>query len=120
MSVRRAVHRQEKVRQERLRRDQRVIPSHTLGSERGLELALDAVVVVPRRRALRVAVAAAVVPRVEEHVPQAAQRRERIIGPAVAFVVPARESTSESGARSEIRTATPSSRHRVDGLHREI
>ena len=88
VAVRRAVHRQEKVREERLRRDQRVVPTHTLGSERRLELALDAVVVVARRRALRVAVRAAVVARVEEHVPQAAQRRERIIRPAVPFMVP--------------------------------
>ena len=70
VAVRRAVHRQEKVREERLRRDQRVVPTHTLGSKRGLELALDAVVVVARRRALRVAVAPAVVAGVEEHVPQ--------------------------------------------------
>ena len=104
MAVRRAVHRQEKVRQERLRRDQRVVPTHPLGSKRRLELALDPIVVVARRRALRVAVRAAVVARVEEHVPKAAQRRERIIRPTVAFVVPARKSTSESGA------------HRVDGV----
>ena len=70
MALRRAVHRQEKVREERLRRDQRVVPSHTLGPERGLELALDAVVVVARRRALRVAVRAAMMTRIEEHVPQ--------------------------------------------------
>ena len=89
VAVRRAVHRQEKVREERLRRDQRVVPTHALGPERRLELPLDAVVVVARRRALRVAVAAAVMARVEEHVPKAAKRRERIIRPAVAFVVPA-------------------------------
>ena len=88
MAVRRAVHRQEKVRQERLRRDERVVPTHAFGSKGGLELPLDAVVVVARRRALRVAVRAAVMARVEEHVPQAAQRRERIIGPAVPFMVP--------------------------------
>ena len=88
MSVRRAVHRQEKVRQERLRRDQRVVPTHTLGSKRGLELALDAVGVVARRRALSVPIGPPMMARIEEHVPQAAQRRERIIGPAVAFMVP--------------------------------
>ena len=70
MAVRRAVHRQEKVREERLRRDQRVVPTHTLGSKRRLELALDAVGVVARRRTLRVAVRAAVMTRIEEHVPQ--------------------------------------------------
>ena len=69
MAVRRAVHRQEKVREERLRRDQRVVPSHTFGPERRLQLALDPIVVVPRRRALRVAVRAAVMTRIEEHVP---------------------------------------------------
>ena len=104
VAVRRAVHRQEKVREERLRRDQRVVPTHPFGSKRRLELALDAVVVVPRRRTLRVAVRAAVMARVEEYVPQSAKRRERIIRPAVAFVMPARESTSESGA------------HRIDGV----
>jgi hypothetical protein len=70
VAVRRAVHRQEKVREERLRRDQRVVPTHTLGPERRLELVLNPIVVVARRRALRVAVAAAVMAGVEEHVPQ--------------------------------------------------
>ena len=88
MSVRRAVHRQEKVREERLRCYERVVPTHTLGPERRLELPLDAVGVVARRRALRVAIRASVMTRIEDHVPQAAQRRERIIRPAVAFVVP--------------------------------
>ena len=59
-----------------------------LARNEGLELALNPVVVVARRRALRVAVAPAVMARVEEHIPQAAQRRERVVRPAVAFVVP--------------------------------
>ena len=104
VAVRRAVHRQQEVREERLRRDQRVVPAEALGSKRGLELALNTVVVVARRRALRVAIRAAVMARIKYHVPQSAKRRERIIRPAVAFVVPACKSTSESGG------------HRVDGV----
>ena len=65
VAVRRAVHRQEKVREERLRRDQRVVPTHPFGSKRRLQIALDPIVVVARRRALRVAVAAAVVAGIE-------------------------------------------------------
>ena len=65
MAVRRAVHRQEEVREERLRRDQRVVPTHALGPERRLELPLDAVVVVARRRALSIPIRSAVVAGIE-------------------------------------------------------
>ena len=88
VSVRRAVHRQEKVGQERLRRDQRVVPSHPLRPERRLELPFDAVGVVPRRRAFSITIGPPMMTRIEEHVPQSAERRERIIRPAVAFMVP--------------------------------
>ena len=70
VSVRRAVHRQEKVRQERLRRDQRVVPTHALGPERRLELPLNPVIVVARRRALSIPIRSAVMTRIEQHVPQ--------------------------------------------------
>ena len=88
MSVRRAVHREQKVRQERLRCYERVVPTHALGPERGLELPFDAVVVVPRRRAFSITIGSTMMARIEEHVPQAAQRRERIVRAAMPFMVP--------------------------------
>ena len=69
VAVRRAVHREQKVREERLRRDERVVPTHALGPERRLELALNPIIIVARRRALRVAVGPPMMTRIEEHVP---------------------------------------------------
>ena len=88
VAVRRAVHRQEKVREERLRRDERVVPTHPFGSERGLELALNPIIIVPRRRDRGIPVRPAVVPRIEYHVPYSTQRRKGIIGATVALMVP--------------------------------
>ena len=88
MGMRRAVHREQKVREERLRRDQRVVPSHPLRPERRLELPFDAVGVVPRRRAFSITIGSTMMARIEEHVPQAAERRERIVRAAMPFMVP--------------------------------